>query len=80
MATRNVVEGNYIGTDVTGTVALANALAGVAITASTIPASNNTIGGTTPAARNVISGNSQSNGSGVGVQILARGDGELYRG
>ena len=73
MATDNVVEGNYIGTDVTGNVALANALAGVAITASTIPASNNTIGGTTPATRNVISGNSRPDGSGVGVQILGAG-------
>ncbi|MGB6836290.1 MAG: hypothetical protein WBF66_01130 [Dehalococcoidia bacterium] len=48
----NTIEGNYIGTDVTGTAALGNER-GVAIEES----SNNTIGGTTPAARNIISGN-----------------------
>jgi titin len=49
----NVVEGCYIGTDVTGTTALGNGNAGVMVGQS----SDNTIGGTTPAARNVISGN-----------------------
>jgi titin len=49
----NVVEGNYIGTDATGTVALGNSY-GVAISSG---ATNNTIGGTTAAARNIISGN-----------------------
>jgi CSLREA domain-containing protein len=48
----NVIEGNYIGTDVTGTEALGNSNAGV-----NIGSSDNLIGGTTPAARNVISGN-----------------------
>lgn len=48
----NVVEGNYIGTDKTGKVALANAL-GVQI----LGASSNLIGGTTVAEGNVISGN-----------------------
>jgi parallel beta-helix repeat protein len=51
----NVVEGNYIGTDPTGTVALGNTVGGVRVGA----APNNRIGGTTTAARNVISGNSQ---------------------
>jgi CSLREA domain-containing protein len=49
--TGNTIEGNYIGTDVTGTVALGNAVYGVAV------ASNNTVGGTTFGARNIISGN-----------------------
>jgi hypothetical protein len=53
-ATGNVVEGNLIGTDVTGAQAVPNAQGGVAITSG---ATGNTIGGTTPAARNVISGN-----------------------
>ena len=50
----NVVLGNYIGTDVTGTVALPNASHGVFIYTS---ASFNTIGGTAAGAGNVISGN-----------------------
>ncbi len=49
----NVVEGCYIGTDVAGSVALGNGNAGVMVG----QAPNNIIGGTTAAARNVISGN-----------------------
>ena len=52
-ATGNVVEGNFIGTDVTGTVALANNLRGVLIQ----DASGNTVGGSLAEQRNVISGN-----------------------
>ena len=52
-ATGNLVAGNFIGTDVTGTKALGNGFSGVQI----LDASGNTIGGTTTAARNVISGN-----------------------
>src|SRR5207247_670416 len=53
--TGNVVAGNYIGTDRNGAAAVANTLDGVTIAnAST----GNTVGGTTAAARNVISGNS----------------------
>ncbi len=48
----NVVEGNYIGTDLTGTVGRGNAVRGL-----NIASSNNTIGGTISAARNVVSGN-----------------------
>jgi hypothetical protein len=51
-ATGNRVVGNYIGTGATGTVDFGNAF-GVHI----LEAFNNTVGGTTPAARNVISGN-----------------------
>jgi CSLREA domain-containing protein len=53
-ASDNVVEGNLIGTDITGTAQIAN-LGGVGIQGS--EASQNRIGGTTPGARNVISGN-----------------------
>jgi parallel beta-helix repeat protein len=51
-ATQNRVQGNYIGTDKTGTVDLGNNGSGVRIDG----ASNNTIGGTAPGAGNVISG------------------------
>ncbi|HTC94262.1 MAG TPA: hypothetical protein VK699_12550 [Terriglobales bacterium] len=50
----NVVEGNFIGTDSTGHNALANSAGGVLIQSG---AANNTIGGTSPGAGNVISGN-----------------------
>ncbi len=52
--TGNVVQGNLIGTDATGTAALANGGSGVDLFTA---ASSNTIGGTSAAARNVISGN-----------------------
>ena len=48
-----VVQGNLIGTNVTGTAALANGIMGIE---SNIPA-NLTVGGGSAAARNVISGN-----------------------
>jgi hypothetical protein len=54
----NIVEGNYIGTDVTGTRALGNSGAGVSVFGFT----GNTIGGTTAATRNLISGNGVGNG------------------
>lgn len=56
----NVIEGNFIGTDVTGSVDLGNAAGGVPI----FDASGNTIGGTTAGAGNVISGNGDY---GVGI-------------
>jgi hypothetical protein len=50
----NLVQGNFIGTDVTGNAAVGNVSDGVLIL---FGSASNTIGGTTPAARNVISGN-----------------------
>ena len=50
----NTVQGNLIGTDVTGTVVLGNFLTGVSIG---LGATNALIGGTTVDARNIISGN-----------------------
>jgi hypothetical protein len=51
--TGNRVEGNFIGTDVTGTFDLSSRGSGVAVNAG----SNNVVGGTAPGATNVISGN-----------------------
>jgi CSLREA domain-containing protein len=48
----NTIQGNYIGTDVTGSVDLGNTLNGVRVESS-----NNNIGGTAAGMRNVISGN-----------------------
>ena len=50
----NVVAGNYLGTDVSGTLARSNGLDGILVKVSP-----NTIGGTFPADRNLISGNGQ---------------------
>ncbi len=56
-ADSNIVIGNYIGTDVTGTQALGNDMIGINIWSF---AKSNIIGGTTPGERNVISGNQWS--------------------
>jgi len=55
-ATGNLVRGNLIGTDITGTLALGNTSSGVFIT---FDASNNTIGGTASAAGNTIAFNNR---------------------
>jgi parallel beta-helix repeat protein len=60
-ATANLVEGNYIGTDTTGNVALANRANGVLIASA-----GNTVGGTAAGSGNVISGNQAD-----GVHITA---------
>jgi hypothetical protein len=64
----NVFEGNFIGTDPAGTTALGNgsgAVGGIVFGFCGTP-SNCTIGGTTPEARNLISGNA-ANGILLGV-------------
>ena len=54
----NVIEGNYIGTDVTGTVALGNFFQGIAVfTGGGGTNTSTVIGGTAPGAGNLISGN-----------------------
>ncbi len=68
-STENKIEGNFIGTDATGTRDLGNVLSGVTI----FDAPNNTVGGTAPAARNVISGNEE-----FGVAV--RGDDNKVQG
>ena len=57
----NIVQGNFIGTDVTGTIALSNAFSGILIGGT---ANGNLVGGTGPGARNLISGNG---GNGLSV-------------
>jgi YVTN family beta-propeller protein len=61
----NTVSGNYIGTDVSGISPLANEGNGVSISDG---AQNNTIGGDTPGERNVISGNASN-----GIRIFGEG-------
>jgi parallel beta-helix repeat protein len=72
-ASSNIVQGNYIGTDASGIVALGNGIEGVLINGG---ASNNTIGGTATAAGNVISGNVRN---GVAIDI-GGGAGNLIQG
>ena len=69
-ASNNVVVGNYIGTDVTGTLDVGN---GTGVFLSAAP--NNIIGGTVAGARNIISGNSD------GITISGTGaSGNLVQG
>jgi hypothetical protein len=72
-----VIEGNFIGTNPTGTAGLGNAFVGILVNEA---AANVTIGGTTPAARNLISGNTfngivygQAGGTG-GTNHLVQGN------
>jgi len=67
----NVISGNYIGIDSTGTNALPNFFNGVTIN----NASQNTIGGVSAAARNVISGNLS-----FGIQISSGATGNQIQG
>lgn len=63
-STGNLVQGNFIGVDATGTNALRNLFNGVSISS----AGSNTVGGTLAGARNIISGNAS-----YGVQIFNAG-------
>jgi uncharacterized repeat protein (TIGR01451 family) len=63
-ATRNFVEQNFIGTDITGSKAVPNVAGGVEISG----APNNTVGGTITGEGNTISGN-----TGFGVEITGTG-------
>lgn len=59
-----LVQGNFIGTDPTGTLPRGNLFGGVYI----FDATNITVGGTSPGARNIISGATAAGGTGVTVQ------------
>lgn len=63
----NTVQGNYIGTNLTGDASLGAFRTGV-----TIQGTNNLVGGTSAAARNIISGNGGGAG-GFGVDICCSG-------
>ena len=67
----NAVQGNLIGTNASGNVGLFSSSFGINIKGG----SNNTLGGATAAARNVISGN-----NGDGVWIFGPGTGNLVQG
>jgi len=60
----NSIVGNFVGTDPTGTFAIGNARAGIRLQG----ASENVVGGTTPEARNISSGNGRN---GVGMVTSA---------
>jgi hypothetical protein len=64
--TGNKIEGNFIGTDATGTIDRGNLRSGVAIHGR---ASDNTIGGSSPAERNIISGNRRA---GISISDYSR--------
>ena len=66
LSNKNVVQGNYLGTDVTGTAAGPGNSQGVLIDTN---ASGNTIGGTGAGAGNVVSGNSSD-----GIDISSDGN------
>ena len=67
----NSVLGNLIGTNAAGTAALRNGLDGIQV----INAPNNTIGGTTTAARNVISGSGR-----IGIALFGTATGNTVQG
>jgi hypothetical protein len=62
-STGNVVAGNYIGTNAAGTAAIGNRDDGVFL----LSAPNNTIGGTTAGAGNVIAGLNSTSGAGIRI-------------
>jgi titin len=67
----NKIQGNYIGTDKSGTVDLGNELHGVSITGAS---TENVVGGSTSSAGNVISGNG---GDGVFINGLGTDDNRI---
>ena len=70
-ATGNNVQGNFLGTTADGTVDLGNTRSGVSLS----EADDNTVGGTTAGARNVISGNNEN-----GIAIFGDSSGNKVQG
>src|SRR6266516_2841921 len=70
MKAGNRLEGCFMGTDPSGTIGLGGGTVGVAI-------SDTTIGGPSPAARNIISGNS---GAAIGAFIDTNGNNLVIQG
>jgi CSLREA domain-containing protein len=70
----NRFEGNFIGTDVHGTTALGNRCSGILLSGvqGGAGSSNNVVGGSTPQARNLISGNGCS-----GVEVGPTGSNQV---
>jgi uncharacterized repeat protein (TIGR01451 family)/CSLREA domain-containing protein len=73
--TNDIVEGNFLGTDPTGMFDKGNASTGLNI----FDSDNATIGGTTPQARNVISGNGNPDEQGVGIEVT-HSDSSVFKG
>jgi titin len=72
-ASETLVQGNYIGTDAAGSADLGNVQSGIVMS---LEVTETTIGGTTAAARNVISGN-----GGAGVRVFGpQTSGNLFAG
>lgn len=65
-AKNNIVQGNYVGTNATGTAAIPNDTSGVLVTASS---SLTLIGGTESGAGNLISGNNSTTDFTAGLEI-----------
>ena len=74
-ASGNLVAGNYVGTDASGDVAAGNQV-GIGLKSP-----NNTVGGTTAGAANVISGNvGPTAQNGIGILLGGQATGELIEG
>ncbi|HMO58637.1 MAG TPA: NEW3 domain-containing protein [Roseiflexaceae bacterium] len=76
-ATNNLVAGSHIGLDSNGTTLAGNDLYGIRITGG---ATNNTIGGSTAADRNVVSGNAVVNITVEGTALASTVSGNLIQG
>ncbi len=70
----NLIQGSFIGTDLNGTARLGNGGSGIQIFAFTAPTGVNVVGGATPGARNIISGNAVNGISGGARNVLIQGN------
>jgi len=69
-STDNLVQGNFIGSDLSGTINLGNFSGGIAVSLASVPTTNNTIGGTSAGAGNTIAFNATGNANpGQGVYV-----------